>query len=127
MTYSNNKDLVVKMYQAYSESNREMIELLIAETFEFFSPLDNGINRETYFERCWPNHKRISNFHFLHFFEKENIVFVTYEGQTIKNEKFRNCEIITFENKKIIKVEVYFGWNLPHKAQKGQFIEPESL
>src|SRR6266536_2397944 len=30
----------------------------------FTSPLDNRINRVTYFERCWPNSERIEGFDF---------------------------------------------------------------
>ena len=40
-------------------------EALIAADFHFTSPLDNRIDRETYFERCWPNSKTIEGFDFL--------------------------------------------------------------
>jgi hypothetical protein len=42
-------------YEAYVAKDRAAIEALIAEDFHFTSPLDNRIDRTTYFARCWPN------------------------------------------------------------------------
>ena len=54
-----NKDTSIAIaranYEAYVTKDRSAIEPLIAEDFHFTSPLDNRINRATYFERCWPN------------------------------------------------------------------------
>ena len=33
------------------------------------------------------------------------------------------AEIVTVRGSQIIKVEVYFGWDLPHKAQAGGFVD----
>src|SRR4051794_3654929 len=52
-------DLARAMYRAYETGDRSAIEPLIADPFEFWSPLDDGIDRETYFDRCWPNHESI--------------------------------------------------------------------
>ena len=46
-------------YEAYVTKDRAAIEELIAEDFHFTSPLDNRLDRETYFHRCWPNSKRL--------------------------------------------------------------------
>ena len=40
-------------YEAYVAKNRAAIEKLIAADFRFTSPLDNQIDRATYFARCW--------------------------------------------------------------------------
>ena len=45
-------------YQAYVTKDRSSLEALIADDFHFTSPLDNRIDRDTYFERCWPNSER---------------------------------------------------------------------
>jgi hypothetical protein len=42
-------------YEAYVAKDRTAIESLIAPDFHFTSPLDNRIDRATYFARCWPN------------------------------------------------------------------------
>ena len=52
-------------YEAYVRNDRAAIESLIAEDFHFTSPLDNKIDRRTFFERCWPNSQRISEFQFV--------------------------------------------------------------
>ena len=32
---------------------------------------------------------------------------------------FRNCEMYTVRDGKLVATEVYFGWNLPHRVPKG--------
>jgi hypothetical protein len=38
--------------QAYVDKDRAAIEVLIADDFHFTSPIDNSLDRETYFELC---------------------------------------------------------------------------
>jgi ketosteroid isomerase-like protein len=107
-------------YEAYARKDRAAIESLIAEDFHFTSPLDNRIDRKTYFKRCWPNSELISAFEFVHVVPNGDKVFVTYEGLSA-GKKFRNTEILTVRNGKIVEVEVYFGWSIPHEAPAGGF------
>ena len=37
---------------------------------------------------------------------------VTYEATTMDATRFRNTEVMTFRGEQIVRVEVYFGWNL---------------
>ena len=39
-------------------------------------------------------------------------MIVTYEAVTNAGTRFRNTEILTFRGDQVIRVEVYFGWNL---------------
>jgi hypothetical protein len=48
-------------YIAYANKDRAAIDALIADDFHFTSPLDNRLNRATYFERCWPNSRMPRN------------------------------------------------------------------
>jgi hypothetical protein len=41
-------------YDAYVRKDRTAIETLIGDDFHFTSPLDNRIDRSTYFKRCGP-------------------------------------------------------------------------
>ena len=50
------------LYSAYAEKDRDGIEPLIADGFHFASPLDNRIDRATYFARCWPNSESSGDF-----------------------------------------------------------------
>jgi len=110
-------------YEAYVAKNRAAIEKLIAADFHFTSPLDNRIDRATYFARCWPNNERIDGFNFINLVADRDRVFVTYEGHTKNGERFRNTEIVTVRDGQIVEVEVYFGWSIPHEAKPGSFVE----
>ncbi|WID96303.1 nuclear transport factor 2 family protein [Bosea vestrisii] len=120
-------DIARACYQAYVDKDRAALEALIAEDFHFSSPLDNRLDRETYFERCWPNSERIRSCTIKHLIPIGETVFVNYEGEGIGGKGFRNTEILTIRNGKIVEVEVYFGWSLPHPAPDGSFVEPNEL
>jgi ketosteroid isomerase-like protein len=115
-------------YAAYAARDREAFESLLAADFRFTSPLDNRIDRRTYFERCWPNHLSIERFDLVHVvripgdgeFER---VLVTYEAKSADKTRFRNTEIQTIRDGRIHAVEVYFGWSIPHAAREGGFID----
>jgi ketosteroid isomerase-like protein len=109
-------------YRAYVENDRAAIEKLIDDDFHFTSPLDNRIDRKTYFERCWPNSQTTEAFDFIHVVADGERVFVTYEGQWSGGKRFRNTEILTIRGGKIVEVEVYFGWSIPHEASVGGFV-----
>jgi len=110
-----------KSYEAYAKKDRAAIEALIADDFHFTSPLDNRLDRETYFTRCWPNSERIDDFEFIHVVPFGEKVLVTYEGRA-GGKRFRNTEILTIRDGKIVNAEVYFGWDIPHRAPEGGFL-----
>ena len=110
-------------YHAYVTKNRPALEALLANDFHFTSPLDNRLDRETYFRRCWPNSKVIERFDFINLVTDGDRVFVTYEGRNTNGHRFRNTEILTIRGQFIVDVEVYFGWSVPHKAPQGGFVE----
>jgi hypothetical protein len=115
--------IVRAAYEAYVAKNRAAIEKLIAADFRFTSPLDNGIDGATYFARCWPNSERIDGFKFINLVPDRDRVFATYEGHTKNGECFRNTEIVSIRDGRIVEVEVYFGWSIPHKAKPGGFVD----
>jgi ketosteroid isomerase-like protein len=119
-----NIDIEKQSYRAYVNDDRAANEAVIGEDFHFTSPYDNRIDRATYFERCWPNHKAIEGFRFIRLVEHGDQVFVTYEGTNTTGRAFRNTEILTIREQKIVDVEVYFGWNVPHDAPPGGFVTP---
>jgi ketosteroid isomerase-like protein len=99
-------------YGAYESGDRGVIEELLTDDFTFYSPADVGIDRATYFERCWPNSELIEAFEFKRLVEVGNEVFVTYESTRTDGTRFRNTEVLTFDGGKICRTEVYFGWDL---------------
>jgi ketosteroid isomerase-like protein len=110
-------------YQAYVDKDRGAAEALIADDFHFSSPLDNRLDRTTYFARCWPNSQMTASFDFINLVPDGDRVFVTYVGRTTSGKQFRNTEVLTIRNQKIAEVEVYFGWTIPHEAPEGGFID----
>jgi len=108
---------------AYVNKDRNAIESVIADDFHFTSPLDNRLDRATYFNRCWPNSKAMESV----VVAEESVgfgdrAFVIYEA-VAGGKRFRNCELHVARDGKLVSVEVYFGWNIPHPAPKGQFID----
>ncbi len=100
------------MYGAYESGDRGVVEEVLSDDFTFYSPTDPGIDRATYFERCWPNHERVESFEFKRLVESGDEVIVTYEHTSTDGSRFRNTEVLTFEGDKLRKAEVYFGWDL---------------
>lgn len=117
------ESVVKAVYEAYVRKDRAAIERLIAPDFSFTSPLDNGLSRETYFERCWQNSENIQSFEFVHIASSKDHAFVTYEGSTTGGHRFRNTELLFVRDNQVTDVEVYFGWSIPHKAPAGGFVE----
>ena len=99
-------------YSAYESGDRRVVEDCLTEDFTFYSPADVGIDRATYFERCWPNSELIEAFEFKRLVEAGDEVLVTYEATRTDGTRFRNTEVLTLEGDKIRETEVYFGWDL---------------
>lgn len=108
--------------QAYVDKDRTAIEAVIADDYHFSSPLDNRLDRETYFKRCWPNAEHTDGFEEMHATEQGDVAYIVYVGRA-GDRRFRNCEVHTVRDGKIVETEVYFGWNVPHKAKPGGFID----
>jgi ketosteroid isomerase-like protein len=104
--------LVRDSYRAYESGNRTILEQILTEDFVFSAPPDVGIDRATYFERCWPGSEVIEAFEFTRLVEADHEVFVTYEATRTDGRRFRNTEIFGFDGDQISRVEVYFGWDL---------------
>jgi ketosteroid isomerase-like protein len=112
-----------RSYRAYVDKDRAAMEQIIAEDFRFTSPLDNRLDRKTYFERCWPNCQSIAEFEFIGVVPDNDRVYITYIGRTDSGRRFQNTEVLTVRGAKIVEAQVYFGWSLPHPAPPGGFLQ----
>ncbi|WP_175942175.1 nuclear transport factor 2 family protein [Burkholderia pyrrocinia] len=119
-------DVARASYRAYADKDRDAIEALIAPDFHFTSPLDNRLDRDTYFRRCWPNSVTLARFDFIDVAVHGEYVFVVYEAETADGRRFRNAERLSVRGGQIVDAEVYFGWNVPHDAPDGGFVEPHA-
>lgn len=101
---------VVRAYiGAYESENREVVETLLADDFTFTSPNDDGIDKATYFERCWPNREPSRDQKIEDIVINGHKAFVTYSCATEGGKSFRNTELLTFSGERISSVNVYFG------------------
>ena len=116
-------NLARAMYAAYGSGDRDAIEPIIAPAFRFWSPLDDGIDRATYFERCWPNGANMAAIDIQRLLTDVDRAYVTYEVRMRDGRRFRNTELLTVRDGKITDVEVYFGWSIPHPAATGSFVD----
>jgi ketosteroid isomerase-like protein len=112
MTAGDRIGLAKACYAAYERGDRELMETLVGDRFRFWSPVDDGIDRAAYFERCWPNHEHLAAFRFVRLVADGDAVVVTYEAERTDGSRFRNTEVLTFAGETLTTVEVYFGWNL---------------
>lgn len=104
--------IVRDCYRAYETGDRSLIEPHLADDFTFFSGPDPGLDRATYWERCWPSAGTTERFAFVRLFERDDEVFVTYEATRNGGDRFRNTEVFSFDGDRIRRVEVYFGWDV---------------
>jgi hypothetical protein len=101
------------MYEAFAAADRAAIEAAFGDDLTFSTPLDVGLDRAGYFERCWPGAGQGQRFRFVRLIEAGDEVVVTYEMTQADGTKGRNTEILTFSGDRVTAVEVYFGWTVP--------------
>jgi ketosteroid isomerase-like protein len=103
------ESVVRALFDAFVARCREKAEQLLSDDFTFTSPYDDGINRDAFFTRCWPNGDRFVEFQIERAAATPDGVFVTYSCTTDENKSFHNTEFLTVQDGKITSTEVYFG------------------
>src|SRR5215210_6722365 len=93
--------IVRECYDAYVTGDRSALDRHLAEDFVFYSPPDPGIDRDAYFERCWPNANLIESYEFDRLEEVGDEVLVTYNSTKSDGRRMRNTEIFTFDGDRI--------------------------
>ena len=109
------KEIAKSYYRAYETGDRAVIENAMAPGFTFTSPFDDHIDRDAWWKRCWPKEPLHQKFDFVTVMQDGDKVFVAYDctmrvpNTTHPAARFRNAELMTFENGKLKSVEVFFG------------------
>jgi ketosteroid isomerase-like protein len=106
------KRIAREAYEAFAAGDRSFYEQHLSDDFIFSSPPDPMLDREGYFERCWPGAGQGQKFEIVRMVESGDEVIVTYESRRPDGSGGRNTEVLTFDGDKITRVEVYFGWVL---------------
>ena len=108
----NRIDIARQLYEGFASADREVVEELLSPDFAFSAPPDPLLDRDGYFERCWPGAGSGQAFDFVRLVEAGNEVIVTYERTRSDGQRGRNTEILTFDGEQIVQAEVYFGWDV---------------
>ncbi len=109
------KELAKGYYRAFERHDRTFMEENLRPDFTFTSPFDDHIDRAAWFERCWPEQPLHQKFDFVTVMQDGDKVFVAYDAtMRVPNiahpdARFRNAELMTFEDGKLKLVEVFFG------------------
>jgi ketosteroid isomerase-like protein len=106
---SANQKIIKDYYAAYEKKDWNMLTSLLADGFNFTSPMDDHIDLKTYKERCWPNAANIKRFDIEKLIVDGDDAFVTYNGWTNDGKSFRNTEFFQFKEGKISANTCFFG------------------
>src|SRR4051794_2299488 len=104
------EEIVRANFDAYVRQDRSAAEKLIGEDLVFTSPQDDHIDRASFFERCFPTASRVSRQELLHVVPAGGRdVFIAYEYDLEAGGTYRNTELITVANDRIVEIQVFFG------------------
>lgn len=121
-------EMARRYYESYETGDRSFVEGVLADDFAFNSPFDDGIGRDAYFARCWPNHVSHRKFHFEAMMAEGDVVLVVYRldmhfpNAVHPDASFRNAERMTFEKGRLKSVDVFLG-DPPGGLTRRQFAE----
>jgi|SRR5215211_6402163 len=104
-----NAEVVRRAFEAFQKRERDVFDGLLAEDFSFSSPHDPELDKQGYFERCWPNMEHIRSQTLDRVVEAGNEVFVRYEVERMSGGRFRNAELFKLRYGQIERIEVYYG------------------
>ena len=111
--HADRKQLVRDAYAAFAAGDKAFYEQHLREDFMFSAPPDPKLDRDGYFERCWPGAGRGQAFDIVRLIESGDELVATYETETSAGTRGRNTEVFTFgDDDRIERIEVYFGWTL---------------
>jgi ketosteroid isomerase-like protein len=111
-------DLIRVLFDAYMANDRKAVENAFTEDFRFTTPYDDGIDKTTYFERCWTTSAWIERQELEKIFVEGDEAFVTYFCAAKDGKRFRNTEFFVFAGDRIERIDVYFG----AAHQNGRFV-----
>ena len=101
-----------EVYRAFASGDRPAIDRILTDDFSFSSPVDVGLDRAGYFDRCWPAAGGGQQFEFVRLVQSGEEVIVTYEVKHADGHTGRKTEVLTFRGDRLCETEVYFGWNV---------------
>lgn len=105
-----NVEVARSLLQAYRDQDRSRAESLLSDELTFTSPQDDHIDRQAYFDQCFPTSSRFASQTLLHAVAlDEHDVLIAYEYELHNGERYRNTEIITVSHGRASQIQVFFG------------------
>jgi len=124
---SDNASVAERLFRAFIERREREARDLLDDGFTFTSPYDDAIDRDAYFERCWPNGDRFRDFVIERTGEATDGAYVTYRVTTLDGTTFRNTEFLSIRDGKVIGVHVFFGATYRGGAFIAKRVEAQTL
>jgi ketosteroid isomerase-like protein len=109
MSMQGKAEIIRALFAAYLSNDRKAVEDAFTDDFRFTSPYDDGIDKATYFARCWRVTDWIERHQLERILVEGDETFVTYRCVAKGGKSFRNTEFFSFEGDKIKRIDVYFG------------------
>lgn len=78
------KQIARDSYAAFAAGNRRFFEERLSDDFLFSAPPDPALDRDGYFELCWPGAGRGQDFEFVRLIEAGDEVVITSEPDTAR-------------------------------------------
>lgn len=102
---------VRELYRCYREQDRAGAERILAPGFRFTSPQDDHIDRDAYFERCFPTVHRFHHYTLLYAVDVDDHHVVSVYEYVLADGggTFRNAELHTVRDRLVHEVQVFFG------------------
>ena len=96
-------------YAAFEKKDWNLMQQVLADGFNFSSPLDDHISLASFKERCWPNSANIKRVDVDKIVINGDDVIVITNGYTNADKVFRNCDCFKLKDGKIAAFECFFG------------------
>jgi len=109
MAVLDKSEVIRAIFAACRTNDRMRLEEALADDFRFTSPYDGGIDKATYFARCWKGADWIERHELERIFVEGDQAFVTYRCVAKDGKSFRNTKFFVFADDKVRSIEVYFG------------------
>jgi len=108
-TATPNEKIIRAYYTAFEKKDWNALQKILADGFNFSSPLDDHISAKVFKERCWPNAYKLKRFDLTKLVVNGDEAFVIYNGWTTEGKLFRNSEYFKLKDGKIKDYECFFG------------------
>lgn len=102
-------DRIRAYYRAYETGDRAIVEQLLSDRFTFTSPLDDRIDRATYFAKCWPGTEHLRHFEIRQLVVNDGYALIRYEAESTDGSRFENVEHFELDGDEVNHIDVYFG------------------